>query len=154
MMRHLLAKFHIIFFSFLPLFYVCRLLYPGEAENSMVYLVSSFIFQDGLYDERHGDQTDTSIQNNVIPMHAIGSSSTTSPQDVTQIKTYCEIQKLVNKYLNNDQIEDALEVTPSPLSGQKKGFFKVIFVPAFNDFTVSAILSKKRGSENPCKPRS
>jgi dienelactone hydrolase len=125
-MRPLLAKFHIIFFSFLPLFYVCRLLYPGEAENSMVYLVSSFIFQDGLYDERHGDQTDTSIQNNVIPMHAIGSSSTTSPQDVTQIKTYCEIQKLVNKYLNNDQIEDALEVLEYAKTKFEKDLYNII----------------------------
>ena len=36
----------------------------------------------------------------------------------------------------------------SPLSGQKRGLFKVHFVPALNDFIVSTILSKNRSSES------
>jgi len=45
-------------------------------------------------------------------------------------------------------------MNPSPLSGQEMPFFKVKFEPAFNDFTVPATVSKKRGSESRYKPRS
>jgi hypothetical protein len=46
------------------------------------------------------------------------------------------------------------EMTPSPLSGQEMPFFKVIFVPALNDFIVPAVVSKKQGSESQYKLRS
>jgi hypothetical protein len=46
------------------------------------------------------------------------------------------------------------DVTPSPLSGQEMRFFKVIFVPALNDFIVPVVLSKKQGSESQYKQRS
>ncbi len=51
------------------------------------------------------------------------------------------------------QWEGKLDVTlrqlrVSPLSGQKRGLFKVHFVPALNDFIVSTILSKNRSSDS------
>jgi len=101
-MRHLLAKLPFILFIFVPIFYVCQVLYPGEAENS------------------------NGIQDNVNFMHETGSSSTPSPQDVTQIKTYCEIQRLVNEYLNDDQIEDALEVLEYAKTKFEKDLYNII----------------------------